>query len=215
MTASDHLELAGRIDVHARSLGFKCVGVNGHHVACDLLLGGRDDEGEPRTDPVALTTVPANVASLYSPSFNHLQTRYFQNSRAQFRSLCRMAKLWVREGTSLEQCSGASYTLELIMLQTWLEASQRERNECARRGARQPYQGLFKRFLRLIVLMRSEACIVIDEYYNHNDVPEHIMSLRPLVLSLSNPVSNVVPGGDWIQQLSGAAETELNTPTEY
>ena len=41
------------------------------------------------------------------------------------------------------------------------------------------------------------------------------MSLRPLVLSLSNPVSNVVPGGDWIQQLSGAAETELNTPTEY
>ena len=59
--------------------------------------------------------------------------------------------------------------------------------------------------------MRSEACIVIDEYYNHNDVPEVIMSLRPLVLSLSNPVNNVVPGEGWIQQLSEAAETELNT----
>ena len=122
-----------------------------------------------------------------------------------------MAKLWVRDGTSLEQCSGASYTLELIMLQAWLEASQHERNKCARRGLRQPYQGLFQRFLRLIVDMRSEACIVIDEYYNHNDVPEVIMSLRPLVLSLSNPVNNVVPGEGWIQQLSEAAETELNT----
>lgn len=211
LTASDHLELAARIDVHARSLGFKCVGVNGHRVACDLLLGGRDDEGERRNDPIVLTTMPANVANLSSPSFNHLQTRYFKGGRTQFRSLCRMAKLWVRDGTSLEQCSGASYTLELIMLQAWLEASQHERNKCARRGQRQPYQGLFQRFLRLIVDMRSEACIVIDEYYNHNDVPEVIMSLRPLVLSLSNPVNNVVPGEGWIQQLSEAAETELNT----
>ena len=52
-------------------------------------------------------------------------------------------------------------------------------------------------------------------YYNHNDVPGHIISLRPLVLSLSNPVNNVVPSRDWIQQLSKAAETELNTPVEY
>ena len=215
LNASDHLELVRRIDVNARSLGFKCVGVNGHHVACDLLLGGRVDEGELRTDPVVLATMPANVASFSSPSFNHLQTQYFQRGRAQFRSLCRMAKLWVREGTSLEQCSGASYTLELIMLQAWLEASQQERDECARRGQQQPYQGLFQRFLRLIVGMRSEACIVFDEFYNHSDVPEGIISLRPLVLSLSNPVSNVVPGTDWIQQLSEAAETELNTPAEY
>lgn len=214
LAASVYLQLTGGVDVHMRTLGFRCVGVNGSNIACDLLLGGRDDGGKRRTDPVVLTTLQTGAARLLSPSFNHLQTRYFQMERVQFRSLCRMAKLWVREGTSLEQRSGASYTLELVMLQAWLDASQYERDQCARRGRQQPYQSLFESFLRLIVSMGSETSIVFDKYYHRNDVPQHIMNVRPLVLSLSNPVNNVMPGGDWIQQLRVAAEAELNNPAE-
>ena len=58
-----------------------------------------------------------------------------------------------------------------------------------------------------------DACLTFDNYFSVEDVPEDIINLRPLVLSLSNPVSNTVMGGEdqarWLDQLSSAASSEL------
>ena len=119
LETSEFLELTGRFDVHVRSIGFQAVGINGHTVKCDLLLGGYDEDGNRPEQPSILASMSycsqGSAAALFSPSFNHLQVRLFQEMPPAFRTLCRMAKVWLRNGTGVEGRSGASYMLELIV----------------------------------------------------------------------------------------------------
>lgn len=213
------LSSSGRIEIWnvrvlSRSLSFdcRCSGalVSNEEMKVDLLVGGLDESGARLTQPNIMTR---ENQFWYSPSFNHLQIRYFAQMPREFKALCRMAKRWFQDGSGVRPKQGKSYMLELCMLKVWTDASDAEKMILSSSKSISKFQRLFHEFLRLISNFH-EARIVFEHFYQRSDVPVHLTSDFPHIISISNPFSDT--GLLWrnedagLQALRSAAAHELD-----
>ncbi|KAJ1450966.1 hypothetical protein M885DRAFT_570584 [Pelagophyceae sp. CCMP2097] len=207
------LSVVSEIKVSPRALHFTCE-AGGASVDCDVLLGGLDAAGKPRDRPQELSEAydPKGrdvTCFLLSASFNHLQIRHFKRMPPEFRTLCRMAKVWQRDGAKVPKCS-SSYLLELVVLEAWVAQAQAREPHEPKPQDHEPesYQLVFRRFLELVERL-PDASLVFEHFYERSDVPEQILRMKPLVLSLSNPVVNTVHPKFEVAALRAAAAAEL------
>ena len=213
LSSSDRIEILN-VRVLRRSLSFNCrhsgVLVSSKELKVDLLVGGLDESGARLTQPNIMTR---ENQFWYSPSFNHLQIHYFAQMPAEFKELCRMAKLWFQESSGVRPKQGKSYMLELCVLKVWTDASDAEKIILRRSKSRSRFQQLFHEFLHLISNFH-DARIVFEQFYQRSDVPIDLTSAFPHIISLSNPFSDT--GLLWrnedagVQALRSAAARELD-----
>ena len=181
----------GRPMVGVRSVKMAC-DFEGKTVACDVLIGVLDIHGSYLTNPTSQTELSNRNAFWRSPSFSHLQKSFFHQAPPAFRSLCRMAKVWLREGTDVDfKCS---YLLELVMLKAFHQTPSRQKKL---------YQVVFCSFLQLMTRL-ADTEIFFTTYYR--SVTEGMNA--PFVVSLSDPTSNVL-NRTRIDILVAAAASEL------
>lgn len=190
------LEICRTPMVGTRAVEFECR-CNGHLVKCDVLIGVLDDSGGHLTHkPTCIQSTLSREASFYmSPSYNHLQKSHFRQKPCEFMMLCRMAKLWLRDGTELDfKCS---YMLELVMLKAWNQARPNDRSS---------YQSMFHRFLEILSDLHS-ARIIFTTYYRKSDVPESLTQGHHII-SLSDPTVETLRR-DNVKALEKAAKDEI------
>ena len=190
------LEIRQAPKVGMRAVEFECQ-CNGHLVKCDVLIGALDDSGHYlKHQPTSIQSTLSREGSFYmSPSYNHLQKSHFKKMPLKFKMLCRMAKLWLKDGAKLDfKCS---YMLELVMLKAWNEASRADRSS---------YQPMFYRFLQILTDLHR-ARIIFTTFYRKRDVPESLTQAHHII-SLSDPTSQTLRKEN-VMALENAAKNEI------
>ena len=128
----------------------------------------------------------------------------WMKSKSKFVShTARMGKFWSQTVLFVGCGSGKSFLIELIAAASALEVEESEKCE------KQKYAAVFEHFLiKLSSIMTIK--IIFTDHYTEKDVPESLLSERPLVLNPVNPYQNVFEVADeaYLKSLqSGARET--------
>jgi hypothetical protein len=126
---------------------------------------------------------------------------HYRQQGKEFQTLCRMAKLWLRDGTNLNiKCS---YMLELIMLKVWHES----RHEVNKISTQAKYQAMFCTFLQYMADLKHTR-VIFRTYYSRKDVPQRLTQGQHYIISVSDPTVNTL-SREHIEDLQSAARDEL------